>query len=135
MNKIAIVIGLFVLALSLQGKNKAETVKIENFGLNISGYSKEVAAKSAEKNVAVMERVRFSPTAELKIVEKIIKNYLREEELFKQFLFFYAFLKKQILYRTNSKNENYWKIKKNLSFISEIRNKRLFLLLSTKPRR
>ena len=70
MNKIAIVIGLFVLALSLQGKNKAETVKIENFGLNISGYSKEVAAKSAEKNVAVMERVRFSPTAELKIGQR-----------------------------------------------------------------
>ena len=69
MNKIAIVIGLFVLALSLQGKNKAETVKIENFGLNISEYSKE-AAEPAEKNVAVMERVRFSPTAELKISEK-----------------------------------------------------------------
>ena len=69
MNKIAIVIGLFVLALSLQGKNKAETVKIENFGLNISGYSKE-AAEPAEKNIAVMERVRFSPTAELKISEK-----------------------------------------------------------------
>lgn len=69
MNKIAIVIGLFVLALSLQGKNKAETVKIENFGLNINGYSKE-AAEPAEKNVAVMERVRFSPTAELKISEK-----------------------------------------------------------------
>ncbi len=69
MNKIAIIIGLFVLALSLQGKNKAETVKIENFGLNISGYSKE-AAEPAEKNIAVMERVRFSPTAELKISEK-----------------------------------------------------------------
>ena len=69
MNKIAIVIGLFVLALSLQGKNKAETVKIENFGLNISGYSKE-AAEPAEKNVAVMERVRFSPEADLKISEK-----------------------------------------------------------------
>ena len=69
MNKIAIVIGLFVLALSLQGKNKAETVKIENFGLNISGYSKE-AAEPAEKNVAVMERVRFSPTAELKIGQR-----------------------------------------------------------------
>lgn len=69
MNKIAIVIGLFVLALSLQGKNKAETVKIENFGLNISGYSKE-AVEPAEKNVAVMERVRFSPTAELKISKK-----------------------------------------------------------------
>lgn len=69
MNKIAIIIGLFVLALSLQGKNKAETVKIENFGLNISGYSKEVV-EPAEKNVAVMERVRFSPTAELKISKK-----------------------------------------------------------------
>ena len=69
MNKIAIVIGIFVLAFSLQGKNKADIVKIENFGLNISGYSKEVA-EPAEKNVAVMERVRFSPTAELKISEK-----------------------------------------------------------------
>ncbi len=70
MNKIAIVIGIFVLAFSLQGKNKAEIVKIENFGLNISGYSKEVEVKSAEKNIAVMERVRFSPTAELKIGQR-----------------------------------------------------------------
>lgn len=70
MNKIAIVIGIFVLAFSLQGKSKAEIVKIENFGLNISGYSKEVEVKSAEKNIAVMERVRFSPTAELKIGQR-----------------------------------------------------------------
>ena len=70
MNKIAIVIGIFVLAFSLQGKNKVEIVKIENFGLNISGYSKEVEVKSAEKNIAVMERVRFSPTAELKIGQR-----------------------------------------------------------------
>ena len=70
MNKIAIVVGIFVLAFSLQGKNKVEIVKIENFGLNISGYSKEVEVKSAEKNIAVMERVRFSPTAELKIGQR-----------------------------------------------------------------
>lgn len=70
MNKLAIIIGIFVLALSLQGKNRTETVKAENFGLNISGYSKENLAQIAQKDIVMVERVHFSPTAELKISQK-----------------------------------------------------------------
>lgn len=57
MNKLAVIIGLLVLALSLQGK----TVRTENHGLNISGYSKE----NVTKDITVVEKVRFSPIGEL----------------------------------------------------------------------
>ncbi len=64
MNKLAVVIGLLVLALSLQGKNRTETVKAENYGLNISGYSKESLSEVA-REATILEKVEFMPSAEL----------------------------------------------------------------------
>ena len=64
MNKLAVVIGLLVLALSLQGKNRTETVKAENYGLNISGYSKESLSEVA-REATILEIVEFMPSAEL----------------------------------------------------------------------
>ncbi|MCF2624889.1 hypothetical protein I6E17_01695 [Fusobacterium perfoetens] len=64
MNKVAVVIGLLVLALSLQGKNRTETVKAENYGLNISGYSKESLSEVA-REATILEKVEFMPSAEL----------------------------------------------------------------------
>lgn len=64
MNKLAVVIGLLVLALSLQGKNRTETVKAENYGLNISGYSKESLSEVA-REATILEKVEFMPAAEL----------------------------------------------------------------------
>lgn len=55
MNKLAVVIGLLVLALSLQGKNRTETVKAENYGLNISGYSKESLSEVA-REATILEK-------------------------------------------------------------------------------
>lgn len=69
MNKVAVIIGLLVLALSLQGKNRADLVTV-NYGLNINGYSNENMAQLAQKDITVVERVQFSPTAELKISQK-----------------------------------------------------------------
>lgn len=66
MNKLAVIIGLLVLALSLQGKNRTDVVKAENYGLNISGYSKENMSELA-KGTTVVEKIRFSPTSELVI--------------------------------------------------------------------
>lgn len=66
MNKLAVIIGLLVLALSLQGKNRTDVVKAENYGLNISGYSKENMSELA-KGTIVVEKIRFSPTSELVI--------------------------------------------------------------------
>ncbi|WP_300357487.1 hypothetical protein [Fusobacterium sp.] len=66
MNKLAVIIGLLVLALSLQGKNRTDVVKAENYGLNISGYSKENMSELA-KGTVVVEKIRFSPTSELVI--------------------------------------------------------------------
>ena len=64
MNKVAVVIGLLVLALSLQGKNRTEIVKAENYGLNISGYSKESLSEVA-REATILEKVEFMPSAEL----------------------------------------------------------------------
>lgn len=69
MNKLAVLIGILVIALSLQGKNRTETVKAENYGLNISGYSKESLSEVAKKS-EVVKRVTFSPIAELMTVTK-----------------------------------------------------------------
>ncbi len=66
MNKIAVIIGLLVLALSLQGQNRTEVVRAENYGLNISGYSKENMSELA-KETTIVEKIRFSPTSELVI--------------------------------------------------------------------
>lgn len=70
MNKAAVIVGILVLALSLQGRNRTVTVKAENYGLNISGYSKEKLTDIANNNVTVVKRVNFSPSVELSSAHK-----------------------------------------------------------------
>lgn len=70
MKKIAIVIGIFALAFTLQGQDKTEMVMSENFGLNINGYTQETLAQIAQKDTALMEKIHFSPETELKISQK-----------------------------------------------------------------
>lgn len=70
MKKIAMIIGIFALAFTLQGQNKAEMVMSENFGLNINGYTQETLAQLAQKDTVLMEKIHFSPATELKISQK-----------------------------------------------------------------
>ena len=67
MKKIAMVIGIFALAFTLQGQNKTEMVMSENFGLNINGYTQETLAQLAQKDTVLMEKIHFSPETDLKI--------------------------------------------------------------------
>ena len=46
------------------GKNRTETVKAENYGLNISGYSKESLSEVA-REATIIEKVELMPSAEL----------------------------------------------------------------------
>lgn len=70
MKKIAMVIGIFALAFTLQGQDRTEMVMSENFGLNINGYTQETLAQIAKKDTVLMEKIHFSPETELKIGQR-----------------------------------------------------------------
>lgn len=63
MNKLAIIIGLFVLTISLLGKTNDNLAIKKQLGITVSNYSNEITYPISTKNTNIkLKKTYFSPT-------------------------------------------------------------------------
>lgn len=65
MGKVSVVIGLLIIAISLEGKSDVKVFREGNLGVKIKSYSREVSQEVVENKSKISKKTYDSPTADL----------------------------------------------------------------------